>query len=260
MNNKIPVTINRNGQLATIYMPQKLCLIRHCQSLMNFLSDEANILGKPELMYIFVGNHHWDFDILLSPIGVLQSQLLNQYWNTCLNGNYKYPTCISSTYKRCIQTTKAITNNYTINHNFKEKESGELYANNLNQLNSYINNYSQVSQDKWNFNGGDSESFGSLQKRLYDTLSDLEDTNTVIVTHSDVITTIKSMFEGQEFEIFNTYICSLLQSEYPDNAEIIEYDFVAGTVQKTQIQYDQLEWKYNIGKVNDLTLSKFYAK
>jgi hypothetical protein len=95
MKNKIPVIINRNGRHTTIELPAKLCFVRHCQSLMNFLSDEANLLGKPELMYIFLNNHHWDFDILLSPNGMHQAALLGQYWSDTLKGNQKYPTCIS---------------------------------------------------------------------------------------------------------------------------------------------------------------------
>jgi broad specificity phosphatase PhoE len=260
MKNKIPVNINRNGRHATIELPAKLCFIRHCQSLMNFLSDEANLLGKPELMYIFLNNHHWDFDILLSPIGMHQAALLGQYWGDTLKGNQKYPTCISSPYKRCSQTSLEITSEYTLNHNFKERGSGALYARNIVQLNNIVEDYDYASQDKWNFGGGNSESFSKLQKRLHDALLLLTNTDTVIVTHSDVITTIKSLFESEADQTFNEYINSLKQEDYPNNGEIIEYDFEQGTVQKTTIKYDQLNWKYTKGKLKHLTLAKLYAK
>jgi broad specificity phosphatase PhoE len=260
MKNKIPVIINRNGSHTTIELPAKLCFVRHCQSLMNFLSDEANLLAKPELMYIFLNNHHWDFDILLSPIGLHQAALLGQYWNDSLIGNQKYPTCISSPYKRCVQTTLEITSQYFLNHNFMERGSGALYARNIQQLNNIVEDYDSASQDKWNFGEGYSESFSKLQKRLYDALTTLDNSDTVIVTHSDVITTIKSLFESTPDQTFNEYINSLAQEDYPNNGEIIEYDFEQGTVQKTTIEYDQQNWKYTKGKVMNLTLAKLYAK
>jgi broad specificity phosphatase PhoE len=135
-----------------------------------------------------------------------------------------------------------------------------LYARNIVQLNNIVEDYDDVSQDKWNFDGGYSESFSKLQKRLHDALLLLTNSDTVIVTHSDVITTIKSLFESEVDQTFNEYINSLKQEDYPNNGEIIEYDFEQGTVQKTTIEYDQLNWKYTKGKLKHLTLAKLYAK
>jgi broad specificity phosphatase PhoE len=255
----IPVTINCNGKLETINLPPKLCLIRHCQSLMNYLSDEANIHQNPELMDIFIGNHHWDCDIQLSKIGIQQGLLLSKFWQN-LKYTEKYPTCISSNYIRCCQTASYIKQSYLTNSAFKEKNSGALYARNKTQLNQLVPNYEKLNSDKWNFEGGESESFKLLQKRLYNAFIGLNHGDTVIITHSDVITTIKSMIEGTENQTFNEYLESLSQDQYPQNGEIIEYDFEQGTVAKTRIIYDQLKWKYVRGLSQNLTLAKYYVK
>ena len=239
MKNKIPVTINRNGVHSTILMPAKFCLIRHCQSLMNYLSDQSNNYNNPELMYILVDNPHWDKDINLSELGIIQSKSLGRYWNDVIEGNFKYPNFLSSSYERCFLTAVALSTNFRTNADFKEKESGLLFARNLKQLESIVSNYKNASKDKWNFEGGHSESFGQLQNKLHKALLELDSDNTVIVTHSDVITTIKSLFESKPNQTFNDYISSLKEEDYPTNGEIIEYDFTNKTVQKTKMKPDK---------------------
>jgi broad specificity phosphatase PhoE len=221
--NSINVTINCNGKLENISLPKKLCLIRHCQSLMNYLSDQANLYQNPELMDIFIGNHHWDYDIQLSSTGLEQAELLGKYWqdNDC---DKIYPYCVSSNFTRCNQTAKQIKQYFSSDSAFREKGSGALYARNVTKLKELVPNYQELSKDKWNFDGGESEAFKNLYSRLYNALQELTDVNTVIVTHSDVITTFKHMFESEVDQTFNDYLKTINQYDYPQNGEIIQYD------------------------------------
>jgi broad specificity phosphatase PhoE len=257
--NSINVTINSNGKLETINLPKKLCLIRHCQSLMNYLSDEANLYQNPLLMDIFIGNHHWDYDIQLSATGLQQAELLGKYWQ---ENEYDkiYPYCVSSNFTRCNQTAKHIKQYFSSDSAYKEKGSGALFARPLYRLEELIPNYKELNKDKWNFDGGESESFKNLYSRLFKALSELSEVNTVIVTHSDVITTFKHMFESEENQTFNDYLKTINQYDYPQNGEIIEYDFEQGTVTKTKIIDDYLESNYATSKPQNLTFAKFYVK